>query len=98
MRHYTEVHLSFFPPDSDCLDPGAYSGGVRTTDVGNLSVVLHLEPVSRPEQCGRISAPQDKFTVYYKKVVNTRAGLVDCSSSPADCWKKVTLNTNRKSH
>ena len=68
---------------------------MRATDIGNTSVALSLEPVRRPEQCGRISAPQDKFTVYYKKVVTTRAGLLDCTSLPTDCWKKVTSKMER---
>ena len=59
-------------------------------------MTLSLEPVRRPQQCGRISAPQDKFTVYYKKVVTARAGLLDCSTSPADCLKKVTVEFERK--
>ncbi|XP_076466208.1 proto-oncogene tyrosine-protein kinase ROS-like [Babylonia areolata] len=81
-------------PDSECLDPGPYKGSVETSQLGNTSVLLRLQPVQRPSQCGRISAPQDKFTVYFRRLdVDKTSGFLDCSSSPDDCLKKEAYST-----
>ncbi|KAL8573555.1 hypothetical protein ACOMHN_047826 [Nucella lapillus] len=81
-------------PDSECLDPGAYNGQVETSHLGNTSVHLRLQPVQRPPQCGPISTPQDKFTVYYRRAdTHTTAQFLDCSSAPEECFRKEAYKT-----
>ncbi|XP_025097919.1 proto-oncogene tyrosine-protein kinase ROS-like isoform X4 [Pomacea canaliculata] len=80
-------------PDSVCLEPGAYAGTVQVLHVTNTSVQLGLERAKRPAQCGSISLPQDKYTVYYRKVVEARDGFVDCSAVPSDCLTKESYST-----
>lgn len=86
---YMAFYVLCCDSDSVCLEPGAYAGTVQVLHVTNTSVQLGLERAKRPAQCGSISLPQDKYTVYYRKVVEARDGFVDCSAVPSDCLTKV---------
>ncbi|XP_035828604.1 proto-oncogene tyrosine-protein kinase ROS [Aplysia californica] len=73
-------------PDSGCLDPGAYNSTVETVSINTTAIHLRLSAPIRPAACGGISAPVDKYTVYYKKVEPHKAG-----ASPQDCQSSVEL-------
>lgn len=80
-----------FISDSECLDPGAYNASVEVIHVGNTSIHLQLSTPVRPPACHGISVPQDKYTVYYKKVkaLKTSAVPEDCSVDLSACDKQV---------
>ncbi|XP_067675199.1 proto-oncogene tyrosine-protein kinase ROS-like isoform X2 [Haliotis asinina] len=75
-------------PDSDCLDPGKYSGKVTVEEVTDKSIGLLLDAVTRPKHCKGISTPQDKYTAWYKQLKDrSLTPHTDCRTESESCQK-----------
>ncbi|GFN97601.1 tyrosine-protein kinase receptor [Plakobranchus ocellatus] len=83
-------------PDSKCLQPGAYNSTVRKIVVKTESIELSLSDPIRPEACREISAPKDRFTVYYRKAKIPKPGAKpeDCQDDRRLCEKAVTYTSH----
>ncbi|XP_059177002.1 proto-oncogene tyrosine-protein kinase ROS-like isoform X2 [Physella acuta] len=75
-------------PDLQCLEPGAYNYTVQK--VGDSWITLALFPLRRQEECRSISAPQDNYTISYRKVT-AKSGGEYCQTDP-NCLQKISLS------
>ncbi|CAG5115203.1 unnamed protein product, partial [Candidula unifasciata] len=85
-------HLQFLP-DSRCLEPGKFEFTLEHMQVESTSIRLHLPTPVRSVECQRVSAPRNKYTIYYRKVKVLKTG-----TTSDDCHAELSLCEKQKSY